>query len=256
MTVQAPRRTPSSDRTPRAPTASGRRDRRFSAGQSRQAPQGARTRSGPGSSWSSARVLMMTSGAGIVGSKVADQQRHQRGHPADEPARRHQARATAEGGKRPRRPDRPAADGRRRPRKRWAVDDLHADTIIVLHIPASHDQAYLVSIPRDTEVRGAGVRQEPVPGRHREGHRGVLPRRAERRRLGRRRPVDGADAQERDRDQLRRRRDHRLQRLQGRDRRARTACACASTSGSSRTTWLVDGKPMWLAEARKTGKAR
>jgi LCP family protein required for cell wall assembly len=38
-------------------------------------------------------------------------------------------------------------------RARWAVDDLHADTIIVLHIPASHDQAYLVSIPRDTEVQ-------------------------------------------------------------------------------------------------------
>ncbi|BCJ53338.1 transcriptional regulator [Actinoplanes sp. NBRC 14428] len=38
-------------------------------------------------------------------------------------------------------------------RKRWAVDDLRSDTIIALHIPASHDQAYLVSIPRDTEMR-------------------------------------------------------------------------------------------------------
>ncbi|RZU51095.1 LytR family transcriptional attenuator [Krasilnikovia cinnamomea] len=38
-------------------------------------------------------------------------------------------------------------------RKRWAVDDLRADTIIVLHIPASHDQAYLVSIPRDTHMQ-------------------------------------------------------------------------------------------------------
>jgi LCP family protein required for cell wall assembly len=37
-------------------------------------------------------------------------------------------------------------------RKRWAVDDLRADTIIVLHIPATHDQAYLVSIPRDTQM--------------------------------------------------------------------------------------------------------
>jgi LCP family protein required for cell wall assembly len=37
-------------------------------------------------------------------------------------------------------------------RARWAVDELHADTIIILHIPASHDQAYLVSIPRDTRV--------------------------------------------------------------------------------------------------------
>ena len=34
------------------------------------------------------------------------------------------------------------------------VGDLgRADSIIVLHIPASHDQAYLVSIPRDTLVR-------------------------------------------------------------------------------------------------------
>jgi LCP family protein required for cell wall assembly len=28
----------------------------------------------------------------------------------------------------------------------------HADTIIILHIPASHDQAYMMSIPRDTAV--------------------------------------------------------------------------------------------------------
>jgi LCP family protein required for cell wall assembly len=33
------------------------------------------------------------------------------------------------------------------------VKDTRADTIIILHIPASHDQAYLVSIPRDTEVQ-------------------------------------------------------------------------------------------------------
>jgi LCP family protein required for cell wall assembly len=38
-------------------------------------------------------------------------------------------------------------------RKRWAVDDLRSDTIIVLHIPATHDQAFLVSIPRDTEMQ-------------------------------------------------------------------------------------------------------
>ncbi|HEY6597036.1 MAG TPA: LCP family protein [Asanoa sp.] len=34
----------------------------------------------------------------------------------------------------------------------WKPEDTRADTIIVLHIPASHDQAYLISIPRDTEV--------------------------------------------------------------------------------------------------------
>lgn len=37
-------------------------------------------------------------------------------------------------------------------RARWAVNDTRSDTIIVLHIPATHDQAYLISIPRDTEA--------------------------------------------------------------------------------------------------------
>ena len=32
-------------------------------------------------------------------------------------------------------------------------EGARSDTIIILHIPASHDQAYLVSIPRDTRVR-------------------------------------------------------------------------------------------------------
>ncbi|HEU4349225.1 MAG TPA: LCP family protein [Actinoplanes sp.] len=49
-------------------------------------------------------------------------------------------------------------------RKRWAVDDLRADTIIVLHIPAAHDQAYLVSIPRDTEVRVPAFGKSRYPG--------------------------------------------------------------------------------------------
>ncbi|WP_426514035.1 LCP family protein [Dactylosporangium sp. McL0621] len=33
------------------------------------------------------------------------------------------------------------------------ADLVRADSIIILHIPASHDQAYLVSIPRDTWVK-------------------------------------------------------------------------------------------------------
>jgi LCP family protein required for cell wall assembly len=32
-------------------------------------------------------------------------------------------------------------------------DSVRADTIVILHIPATHDQAYLVSIPRDTRVK-------------------------------------------------------------------------------------------------------
>jgi LCP family protein required for cell wall assembly len=94
-------------------------------------------------------VLMMASGAGIVGSKVLINNATSAVTGADliGGAKKSQA----EGGN--------SLDG---PidllllgvdaRKRWAVDDLHADTIIVLHIPASHDQAYLVSIPRDTEM--------------------------------------------------------------------------------------------------------
>lgn len=37
-------------------------------------------------------------------------------------------------------------------RARLDVNDVRADTIIILHIPATHDQAYLISIPRDTEA--------------------------------------------------------------------------------------------------------
>ncbi|MFV2102268.1 LCP family protein [Micromonospora sp. LOL_024] len=49
-------------------------------------------------------------------------------------------------------------------RERWAADDVRADSIIVLHIPATHDQAYLISIPRDTEAR--------IPAFSETGYRG------------------------------------------------------------------------------------
>lgn len=49
-------------------------------------------------------------------------------------------------------------------RARWDVNDTRADTIIVLHIPASHDQAYLISIPRDTEVRVPAFKKNGYPG--------------------------------------------------------------------------------------------
>ncbi|MGC3858694.1 LCP family protein [Micromonospora chersina] len=49
-------------------------------------------------------------------------------------------------------------------RQRWAADDVRSDTIIILHIPASHDQAYLISIPRDTEAR--------IPAFEKSGYRG------------------------------------------------------------------------------------
>ncbi|MGW4464381.1 LCP family protein [Micromonospora sp. NPDC004704] len=46
----------------------------------------------------------------------------------------------------------------------WDPENVRADTIIVLHIPASHDQAYLISIPRDTEVQ--------VPASKKSGYSG------------------------------------------------------------------------------------
>ncbi|NUT36796.1 MAG: LCP family protein [Hamadaea sp.] len=47
----------------------------------------------------------------------------------------------------------------------WAENTSRADTIIILHIPASHDQAYLISIPRDAEV--------PIPSWSKAGFNGT-----------------------------------------------------------------------------------
>ncbi|MBY8873654.1 LCP family protein [Micromonospora sp. PLK6-60] len=49
-------------------------------------------------------------------------------------------------------------------REQWAADDVRSDSIIVLHIPASHDQAYMISIPRDTEAQ--------IPPFKKSGYRG------------------------------------------------------------------------------------
>jgi LCP family protein required for cell wall assembly len=50
-------------------------------------------------------------------------------------------------------------------REGWAANTSRADTIIILHIPASHDQAYLISIPRDAEV--------PIPSWSKAGFPGT-----------------------------------------------------------------------------------
>jgi LCP family protein required for cell wall assembly len=42
--------------------------------------------------------------------------------------------------------------------------DIRSDTIIVLHVPASHDQAYLVSVPRDTFVDVPSFKPSGYPG--------------------------------------------------------------------------------------------
>ncbi|WP_320068964.1 LCP family protein [Micromonospora sp. RTGN7] len=101
-------------------------------------------------------VLMLTSGVAIVGSKAVISQAT--GNIAQRNLLGEAGKSDAEGGA--------SLDG---PidmlllgvdaRERWAAEDVRADSIIVLHIPASHDQAYLISIPRDTEteIPGHGV---------------------------------------------------------------------------------------------------
>ncbi|MEH1164989.1 LCP family protein [Micromonospora sp. CPCC 205539] len=95
-------------------------------------------------------VLMLSSGAAIVGSKVLIGQAT--GDIAQRNLLGEAGKTDAEGGA--------SLDG---PidmlllgvdaRERWAADDVRSDSIIILHIPASHDQAYLISIPRDTAAQ-------------------------------------------------------------------------------------------------------
>ncbi|OKI57954.1 LCP family protein [Micromonospora sp. CB01531] len=99
-------------------------------------------------------VLMMTSGVAIVGSKAVIGQATsniKQGSLLGDAGK-----SEAEGGKNL---DGPidmlllGVDAR----ASWAADDVRSDSIIILHIPASHDQAYLISIPRDTKA--------DIPGR-------------------------------------------------------------------------------------------
>lgn len=106
-------------------------------------------------------VLMVASGAGIVGSKVLI------GSATSAITRQNllgdSAKGSAEGGR--------SLDG---PidlllmgvdaRARWAVDDTRSDTIIVLHINAPHTRASLISIPRDTEVQVPAFGPSKYPG--------------------------------------------------------------------------------------------
>ena len=107
-------------------------------------------------------VLMLASGAGIVGSKVLISNATSAVTKA--PLIPGSARKSkAEGGNSLKGPIDLLLLGVDA-RKRWDVDDLHSDTIIVLHIPASHDQAYLVSIPRDTEMAVPPFAKSRYPG--------------------------------------------------------------------------------------------
>lgn len=95
-------------------------------------------------------VLMMVSGGAIVGSKVLIGQAT--GNIEQQNLLGDAGKTDAEGGKNL---DGPidllllGVDAR----ARWAVNDTRSDTIIILHIPATHDQAYLISIPRDTQAQ-------------------------------------------------------------------------------------------------------
>lgn len=106
-------------------------------------------------------VLMMTSGVAIVGSKAVI------GQATSGIAQRNllgdAGKSDAEGGNNL---DGPidmlllGVDAR----ERWAADNVRSDTIIILHIPASHDQAYLISIPRDTKAEIPADPKSGYPG--------------------------------------------------------------------------------------------
>ncbi|SCL39059.1 cell envelope-related function transcriptional attenuator common domain-containing protein [Micromonospora pallida] len=95
-------------------------------------------------------VLMMTSGAAIVGSKALIGQAT--GSISQQNLLGDAGKSNAEGGDTLEGPIDMLLLGVDA-RATWAADDVRADSIIILHIPATHDQAYLISIPRDTEVQ-------------------------------------------------------------------------------------------------------
>ena len=155
MTVQTPRRAPSLDRDAVAGSKSIAPQRPGTTKGRRKDPLWAKMTLVFGA------VLMMGSGAGIVGTKwmvssatSAVTQDNLLGNTK---------KSAAEGGNSLKGPIDLLLLGVDA-RKRWDVDDLHADTIIILHIPASHDQAYLVSVPRDTEVQVPAFAKSRYPG--------------------------------------------------------------------------------------------
>jgi LCP family protein required for cell wall assembly len=105
-------------------------------------------------------VLMMTSGAAIVGSKWlissatgsinqqslldADSQDTASGKSLDGPINLLLLGVDV-------RPD-------------WDINDTRADSILILHIPAHHRQAFLLSVPRDTEVQAPAFDKARYPG--------------------------------------------------------------------------------------------
>ncbi|MFE9651456.1 LCP family protein [Micromonospora sp. NPDC006431] len=98
-------------------------------------------------------VLMMTSGVAIVGSKAVIGQATsniKQGSLLGDAGK-----SEAEGGKNLNGPIDMLLLGVDA-RASWDAANVRSDSIIILHIPASHDQAYLISIPRDTEAEIPG----------------------------------------------------------------------------------------------------
>ncbi|GGM29891.1 hypothetical protein GCM10011608_13140 [Micromonospora sonchi] len=106
-------------------------------------------------------VLMMTSGVAIVGSKAVISQAT--GNISQRNLLDEAGKSQAEGGGDLNGPIDLLLLGVDA-RERWDADDVRADSIIVLHIPATHDQAYLISIPRDTEARIPAFEKTGYPG--------------------------------------------------------------------------------------------
>ncbi|SCE71253.1 cell envelope-related function transcriptional attenuator common domain-containing protein [Micromonospora viridifaciens] len=191
-------------------------------------------------------VLMMTSGIAIVGSKALI------GQATSGIAQRNllggAGKTEAEGGKNL---DGPidmlllGVDAR----ERWAADDVRADTIIILHIPASHDQAYLISIPRDTEAEIPGHGTEKINSafffgaQNGGGWEGGAQLMAKTIKNMTGISFDGAAIIN-------------FGGFKGVIDALGSVRICVSHEVPSHHMSLVDGKPMWNADAKKTGKPR
>ncbi|GGO07442.1 hypothetical protein GCM10011576_12010 [Micromonospora parathelypteridis] len=196
-------------------------------------------------------VLMLTSGAAVVGTKVMI------GQATGDIAQRNllggAGKSDAEGGA--------SLDG---PidmlllgvdaRERWAADDVRSDSIIILHIPATHDQAYLISIPRDTEAH--------IPSRPKSGWSGGNGKINAAFEVGARNGGGWEGGAQLMAETIQRLTDVSF------DGAAiinfggfknvidtlGTVKICVSHEVKSKHMSFVDGKPMWNADAKKTGK--
>ncbi|RKN46255.1 LCP family protein [Micromonospora endolithica] len=141
-------------------------------------------------------------------------------------------------------------------RASWDAGDVRADSIIVLHIPATHDQAYLISIPRDTEAH--------IPAFEKSGWGGGTDKinAAFQHGVGNGAGWEGGA-------QLMARTIKDLTGISfdgaaiinfGGFKRVIDALGsvriCVSQETTSAHMSFVDGKPMWNADAKKTGKDR